>query len=236
MADKCTDVTTIEELTICCHWVESGVPEVHFIEILPLKNVNAESIYSALVENCREKNILLGRLIGMGFDGAATFSGDTRVQRRLKELSPHSLFVNCRCNVLQQASVQAANSTPGIKDVYTTLMMLWKFFHYSPKCAEALKEIQKVLDLPELKMVKPSDTRWLAHEHCVQAVSNSYSSIVLALKNIYETSHEPEALGRKALSNHSTIAAMYLLDYILPQVAKLSRALQTKHLVPLPYI
>ena len=37
MADECTDVTTIEELTICCHWVESGVPEEHFFEILSLK-------------------------------------------------------------------------------------------------------------------------------------------------------------------------------------------------------
>ena len=92
----------------------------------------------------------------------------------------------------------------------------------------SLKEIQKVLDLPELKIVKPSDTRWLAHDRCVKA---SYSSIVLTLENIYETSHEPEALGlSKALSSHSTIAAMYLLGYILPQVAKLSRALQTKHL------
>ena len=54
MADECTDVTTIEELTICCHWVGSGVPEEHCIEILPLKKVNAESIYSALVEYCRE--------------------------------------------------------------------------------------------------------------------------------------------------------------------------------------
>ena len=70
----------------------------------------------------------------MGFDGAATFSGDkTGVQRRLKELSPHALFVHCRCHVLQMASVQAANATPGIKHVYTTLMTLWKFFHYSPK-------------------------------------------------------------------------------------------------------
>ena len=104
-----------------------------------------------------------------------------------------------------------------------------KFFHYSPKCAESLKEIEKVLDLPELKIVKMSDTRWLAHEHCVKAVKASYSSIVLALENIYETSHEPEALGlSKALSSHSTIAAIYLLDYILPEVAKLSRALQTK--------
>ena len=46
MADECPDVTTVEELTICCHWVESGVPDEHFIEILPLKKANAESIYS----------------------------------------------------------------------------------------------------------------------------------------------------------------------------------------------
>ena len=73
-------------------------------------------------------------------------------------------------------------------------------------------EIQKAKDLPELKIVKPSDTRWLAHEHCVKAVKASYSSLVLVLENIYETSHEPEALGlSKALSSHSKIVAMYLL-------------------------
>ena len=39
------------------------------------------------MEYCRETNIQLGRLIGIGFDGADTFSGDkTRVHRRLKEL------------------------------------------------------------------------------------------------------------------------------------------------------
>ena len=113
---------------LCC-WVESGVPEEHSIEILPLKKTNAESIYSALVGYCREKNIQLGKLIGMGFHGAATFSGDkTRLQRRLSELSPHALFVHCCCHVHQLASVQAANATPGIKHVYTTLMTLWSSF------------------------------------------------------------------------------------------------------------
>ena len=43
--------------------------------------------------------------------------------------------------------------------------------------------------------MKPLDTRWLALELCVTAVKVSYSSIVLALENIYVTSHEPEALG-----------------------------------------
>ena len=218
--------------------MESSVPKEHFIEILPLKKAN-ERIYSALVEYCREKNIPLGRLIGMGFDGAATFSGDkTVVQRRLKELSPHALFVHCHCHALQLASVKTANAAPSVKHVYTTWMMLWKFFHYSPKLAESLKEIQKVLDLPELKIVKPSHTCWLARECCVKAVKASYSSIVPALQNIYETSNEPEALGlSKTLSSHSTITAMYLFDYILPQVAKLrSLAILTDQAPgPLPY-
>ena len=60
----------------------------------------------------------------MGFDGAATSSGDkTGVQERLKELSTHALFVHSRCHVLQMASVQAAIATPG-KHIYTTLMTL----------------------------------------------------------------------------------------------------------------
>ena len=138
MADECTDVTTIEELIICCRWVESGVPEEHFIEILPLKKANAESIYSALVEYCREKNIQLGGLIGMGFDGAATFSGDKiGVQRRLKELSPQ---VVCPLSLSCPSTGFSASCL-----CYT-------------RCAESLKEIQKVLDHPELKIEKPSDT------------------------------------------------------------------------------
>ena len=93
--------------------------------------------------------------------------------------------------------------------------------------AKRLKEVQQVLDLPELKIVKPSDTRWLAHQSCVKAVKASYSAIVNTLNNIYELTHEPETLGiSRALCKPSTVSAMYLLDYALQQVAKLSRALQ----------
>ena len=86
------------------------------------------------------------------------------VQARLKKHAPHAVFVHCHCHLLQLACVQAANSTTGIKHVYNTLTTLWKYFHYPPKRAESLKEIQHVLNVPEMKVIKPSDTRWLAHE------------------------------------------------------------------------
>ena len=143
MADECTDVTTVEKLSVFCRWEEDGLLVEHFLEIVHLQQADAESIYSALIEYLKKKNRQVGRIVGMGFDGAATFSGKrSGVQARMKNFSPHALFVHCHCHMLQLACVQAANSTPGIKHVYITLTALWKFFHYSPKITESLKEVQ----------------------------------------------------------------------------------------------
>ena len=86
----------------------------------------------------------------------------------------------------------------------------YPFHHYSClKRAECLKVAQRVLDLPELKIVKQSDTHWLAHERCVKAVEAIYSAIVNTLNNIYEQTHEPEALGVcRILCKPSTVVAM----------------------------
>ena len=45
LADECTDITTIEELSVVCRWVENGLPVKHFIEIIPLKKADAQTIY-----------------------------------------------------------------------------------------------------------------------------------------------------------------------------------------------
>ena len=85
--------------------------------------------------------------------------------------------------------------------------------------------------MPELKEIKPSATRGLAHEQCIKAVKENYIAIVITLNNIYEETHQPEALGiSKAPSSKSTISAVYLLDYVLPQAAKLSKTLQSEKL------
>ena len=94
-----------------------------------------------------------------------------------------------------------------------------------------MKDIQHVLDLPEMKVIKPSDTRWLAHERCVKSVKASYAALVVTLESNYENFHEPEALGiNKVLCKFSMIAALILLDYTLTNAANLSKALQAKHL------
>ena len=55
-------------------------------------------------------------------------------------------------------------------------------------------------------------------------MKENYIAIVITLNNIYE-----ERIS-KALSSKSTVSAVYLLDYVLPQVAKLSKTLQSEKL------
>ena len=85
--------------------------------------------------------------------------------------------------------------------------------------------------LPEMKVFKPSDSRWLAHEWCVKAVKVSSTALVATLDSNCQNFHAPEALELyKVLSKFTTIATIYLLDYTLPLAAKLSQSIQRKQL------
>ena len=215
-----------------CIWEEDGIPIEHILEIIHLHKADAESIYSAIIDCLKQKNLHINKVIGMGFDGASTFSGRlTGVQARLKKHAPHALFVHCHCHMLQLACVHAANATPGIQHIDVTLTTLWNFFNNSPKRTESLKEVLRILEMPELKIIQPSDTRWLSHERYVKGVKASYSAIVSTLDNIHAQTHEPEALGlSKVLSKKASVSAIYLLDYTLPPVAQLSKTLQSEQL------
>ena len=64
-----------------------------------------------------------------------------------------------------------------------------------------------------------------------EGCQTSYEAIVTALGDIHKNIREPEALSLSTdLSKHYTVVAIYVLDYVLLQVAKLSRTRQTEHL------
>ena len=96
MADECTDITAVEELSVFRRWEEDGTPVECFLDIVPLKKADAESIYLALVKCIKGKNLQVGNIVGMGCDDAATFTGKmTGVQARLKKHAPHAVSVYC---------------------------------------------------------------------------------------------------------------------------------------------
>ena len=58
MADECTDVTTIEELSIFFRWIEDGIPLEHFLEIVPLN----KHVLNTIVRTHTLLRVLIARL------------------------------------------------------------------------------------------------------------------------------------------------------------------------------
>ena len=89
--------------------------------------------------------------------------------------------------------------------------------------------IQAVLNLPELKVIKSSDTRWLSHEHCVCAILKELPALIITLQSIYDECEDAEAYELTlALRSYSGVATIVLLSAVLELLAKLSCFMQRK--------
>ena len=230
LEDECENISTQEELSVCCRWIVNGKPEEHFLTILHIVACDAKTITSTLESFISSNNLDYQKLVGQGYDGAAVFSGSkTGVQMRIRVHSAHALYVHCTCHRLQLASIQAAAKVPEIKKIFTLMGNLWKLFYYSPKKAEALKEVQAALRFPQLKIIKPSDTRWLSHERCMRAIRKELPAIIITLQQLHETTGDAEAFGLcTLLSSFTGVASVMYLSEVLDILAHMNASMQRK--------
>jgi len=63
LADKCTDISTIEEISVVIRWVENGLPVEHFIELVPLRKADGSTIYETLTDCMKKKGLVIGNMI-----------------------------------------------------------------------------------------------------------------------------------------------------------------------------
>ena len=151
------------------------------------------------------------------------------MQTRMKVHAAHALYIHCSCHRLQLVSIPAADAVGTVRMMFGTMTNLWKLFHYSPKKAEALKNVQSVLCMPELKVVKPSDTQWLSHERCVKAIRKELPALITTLHKLYVDSGDAEVCGLAlALSSDSGVATINFLSVVLDLLAKLNCFMERK--------
>ena len=87
MADECTDIANVEELSVFCLWEEGGVP----VEC-PLKKADAETIYSTLIECLKKKNLQVGRISDWDLMELQLFLDEGPV---LRHVSRNTLLMLC---------------------------------------------------------------------------------------------------------------------------------------------
>ena len=225
MCDESTHVGVLKQLaTSACARTASA----RLISCPYLQNGTAQSITTALESLMDECNLSLDKLPPFGSDGAGVMVGKcSGVAARLAQHNSSVVSIHCIAHRLPLATGQAGNRVPHLKKVKDWLSALWKHFHYSPVRAASLVEMQRVLNLDELKVVKAADTRWLSHHAPVTTLLRILPAVLSTLHA--EGRKDATAYGlHHQVATYSFIAALHLLDKALSSVSRLSRPFQAR--------
>ena len=129
---------------------------------------------------------------------------------------------------LNLCTSQASKKVDYLKDMEETFTNLYKYFDKSANRASELKEIQKVLDSPQLKIKEVHEIRWLAFYDALWAVFHSYKVLVAYFQKNGKSQQEKELLRK--LTDYRFVAAMHMMMDIISHLSQLCLLLQESHL------
>ena len=79
MADECTDVATLEQMSMCIRFVDESHsdPQVReeFVGFVQLDSTDAAFISEAILQFLKDCNLNISNLRGQGYDGASVMAG-----------------------------------------------------------------------------------------------------------------------------------------------------------------
>ena len=86
------------------------------------------------------------------------------VSTLLKQIAPWVISNHSVAHRLALATAQADDEIPYIKKFKAILGQLYHFYSYSGVCMAGLKEIQDILNDPQIKMTEAKDVQWLSYK------------------------------------------------------------------------
>ncbi|KAK0062850.1 zinc finger protein 862 [Biomphalaria pfeifferi] len=180
-----------------------------------------------------KRGLDLSKVSALSFDGASNFSGVHKGVQALirKKFCPDAIYFQCRSHLLHLAAQRAATVCKEVKRTISILGDLYKIFSQSPKRSQQLKNVQEMCNIPILKVIEPSSTRWLAYERCIERVIKILPSILITLEHIYKDSGDLSSMGGGillSLRQKETILILNVLNHIFTLLGNLSRYFQTE--------
>ncbi|KAL5008565.1 hypothetical protein ScPMuIL_014146 [Solemya velum] len=232
LADESTDNANRSQLSVMVKYAIGTGTVTRFLGFIHLSKGDAAHISSSLEQFLMAKNLDLSLMRFLALDGCNTMSGvNTGVQRRMRHLSPFTVFVSCRNHRLALCLAHLIKRFTILQDVDATLLSLWKLFEFSPQKMAVFKHVQTVYGKTPLIITRAATTRWLSHLQACSRFVNRYECILDTLDGIYEEKRDPEVMGiRGNTTNKMIVATILLLCDILKPVNMLSLYLQESNI------
>ena len=142
MADETTDVSTMEQMSICIRFVNSNMEVCEeFLGFVKLTNMDAQSVFDVLIPTLKGWGLDLTGLVGQGYDGAAVMSGSNNgLQKKVSDAYPNAVYVHCRSHVLNLALAGACTGIDSVRDLFDNVAKIASFLGDGAKRKEMFKQ------------------------------------------------------------------------------------------------
>ena len=234
LTDESTDISNTKKVVIYVKILDpkTHVPSTHFFGNVSVEgsSCNAEVLFECICNFMKDKGVPLHNLMGFGSDGASVMTGiKSGVATRFRQLCPHMINIHCMAHRFNLCTSLASKDIPYLKNTFEPMFRdIYYYFDKSANRAAELKELQKVLDEPQLKMKEVHDIRWLAFYDALHVVFHSWKALVKYFKANQKTKQCKDLLSK--ITDYRFVAFLYMMMDIIPQLSQMSLLLQKSEL------
>ena len=186
MVDETTDLGRHEQVSICIRFIDDNLTiKENFLGFFKTDSTTAECLCQLVLTALEGFGLdYKNKLVGQCYDGAANMSGiKNGLNKKIREKVKKALYIHCYAHQLNLALMHSCTGMKHARNCLDTLNSLHSFIEGSAKRHSLFQLIQDKIYATVLKHL--SDTRWGSRSSTLDAMKDSYSSVMKFLRVSY---------------------------------------------------
>lgn len=185
LADKTTDISQIEQFSLCIRYLEefsenNDMIREDFLQFVPVQSTVGSELTNILIGTLTALGLDMEYARGQGYNGAANMRSEFRgVQGIIMNKYPKALYTHCFSHCLNLC-LNDGSKSQGIRNTLGTIQGISSCFRTSAKRSNILREQLESKSFSTLK--KFCETRWVERHESILIFVEGYFEIVSALE------------------------------------------------------
>lgn len=235
LADESTDVADTKFMALLVRYLDSETFQVRtqLLEMIPLHvtDFSGRSLYEEFTRCLMRYNLSATNIVGMASDNANVMTGQNNsFYSRLREDNPFVILMRCICHSAALIAGNACEKLP--RSPEDLVRNIATYVSGSSKRSEALKNVQESFQVERKKILKLSDTRWLALHNCVERVLEYYKPLIAYFVEAVQKDKLIAAENiLKSLKDSCIKAYLLFLKYVLKKFNTFSLLFQSEDIL-----
>ena len=205
--DETSDITNQKWMTFHCRYVDPKTQDIRsqLVKLINIdaKNSNAENLFHAFKNEIYKLNIPFLNIVALSCDNASVMIGkNLSFKKKLEEMCPKLLTFSCPCHSAALIAHAACSKIPHYCEEFKKKIAT--YINSSPKRSAIFVEFCECFQEAVRKILKLSDTRWLARHACIDRVLEYWDTIKHFLREL--------AISEKSDSAEYLLCIMEKLD------------------------